>query len=145
MAGPEETRLRAAIDAAHDAYVVIDERSRVIDWNPAAERLFGWSREEVLGIPITETIIPPWFRGPHRRGMQRFLATGHAPVTERKLRLPALTKAGQEIPVELSISAVRTDSRYTFAAFVQDISERRSAELEDARKRVSRTWAERRP
>jgi PAS domain S-box-containing protein len=132
----EEARLRAAIDAAQDAFVVIDEHSRVQDWNPAAERLFGWSREEILGRTLTETIIPTRFARLHTHGMENFVATGRAPVTERRLEVPALTKDGREVPVEVSVSALAGGTRYAFSAFIHDVSERRQAELESTRERA---------
>jgi two-component system, sensor histidine kinase and response regulator len=132
----QEARLRAVVDAAHDAFVVIDEQSRVQDWNPAAERLFGWSRDEILGKRITETIIPPRFRRPHIQGMENFLSTGDAPVAERRLEVPAQTRDGREVPVEVSVSALLEGSHYAFAAFIRDVSERREAELEGTRERV---------
>jgi two-component system, sensor histidine kinase and response regulator len=131
----EEAKLRAAIDGAQDAFVAIDEDSRVQDWNPAAERLFGWSPEEIIGKTLVETIIPERFRRLHLEGMQRFLSTGQAPVTERRLEVPARTRAG-EIPVEISVPALSEASGYAFSAFVRDLSERREAELGSARERV---------
>ena len=132
----EEAKLRAAIDASQDAFVVIDEDSRVQDWNPAAERLFGWSRDEIIGKTLVETIIPERFRRLHLEGMQRFLSTGQAPVTERRLEVPARTRAGGEVPVEISVAAMSDGSGYAFSAFVRDLSERREAELGSARERV---------
>ena len=132
----EEARLRAAIDAAPDAFVVIDEHSCIQDWNPAAERLFGWSREEALGRSLTETIIPERFRRLHMDGMEGFLSTGHAPVTERRLEVPARMKDGREVPVEVSVSAFVVESRYAFSAFIRDVSERGEAELGTVRERV---------
>lgn len=136
MNADEETRLRAAIDASHDAFVVIDEQSRVQDWNSAAERIFGWSREEIIGMTLTETIIPQRFRRPHTEGMARFLSTGRAPVAQRSLQVPAQTRDGGEIPVEVSVSALDTDSGYAFSAFIRDVSERKAAELQHTRDRV---------
>ncbi|MEX0703664.1 MAG: response regulator [Planctomycetales bacterium] len=130
-----ERRNRAIIQGALEAFVSIDEESIIRVWNPQAEKMFGWSRLEALGRPITETVIPAKYCEAHRAGVRKFLATGEGPVLNRRIEMVARRKDGSELPVELSIFAVKEGERYFFNAFIQDITRRkRSAdELRDAR------------
>jgi PAS domain S-box-containing protein len=121
---------REIISAASDAFVTIDERGIISDWNPKAEELFGWPRTEAIGRPLHETIIPPQYREPHLQGLKHFLATGEGPVLNKRLELSALHRDGHEFPIELSISTVQRDRKHYFNAFLHDISSRRRAEQE---------------
>ncbi|MGH8631088.1 MAG: PAS domain S-box protein, partial [Burkholderiales bacterium] len=123
-----ETRLRTVIDSALSAVVVIDARGRIADWNVRAEKIFGWRREESIGRELAEKVIPPRHRDAHRRGLQRFLATGEGPVLDRLIEITALRRDGSEFPVELSISPLGTGDAVMFCGFVTDITERKQAE-----------------
>jgi PAS domain S-box-containing protein len=121
------------LDRAHNAAVLLDERGVVTYWNPSAERIFGVQREQAIGRTAAELIIPERFRDAHRAGLRRFLAEGVGPVLDRRIELAALRADGSEFPVEMTISALEDGERWCFAAFVQDISERREAEQEHER------------
>lgn len=121
-------RLQALIGSANDAVVTIDERSSIIDWNHAAQRMFGWSREEALGRTLTELIVPAPFRRLHHEGMERFLRDGTAQIFNRRVEALALRRSGEEFNAELSIWPVRTGDGYTFSSFIRDISRRKAAE-----------------
>jgi PAS domain S-box-containing protein len=123
-----EERMRLIVDTALDAVVTIDLDGRITGWNAQAERSFGWSREEVLGRILAETIIPPRYRSAHEEGLRRYRASGLGTVVNRRLELSALHRDGREFPVELSISPVSTAAGTTFSAFVRDITERTRAE-----------------
>ena len=75
-----EARVRAIVDSALDCIIVMDAHGRVLDFNPAAERTFGYRRAEVIGTELAQKIIPPAYREQHARGMKRYLATGPADV-----------------------------------------------------------------
>ncbi len=107
----------------------IDEEGRITGWNAQAERTFGWSREEVRGRVLAETIIPQRYRAAHEEGLRRYRASSHGPVVNRRLELSALHRDGREFPVELSISPVSLAGGTTFSAFVRDITERKQAEV----------------
>ena len=79
------TRLAAVIRTALDAVVSIDERGRIMAWNPQAEMLFGWTAQEAIGRSLAETIVPPAFRTGHTEGLARYLATGEQKVLNRRL------------------------------------------------------------
>jgi len=123
-----EARVRAVLNSALSAVVVMDVTGRIIDWNPRAERLFGWTRAEALGQELAQLIIPPNYQQAHRRGLQHFQATGEGPVLNRLIELSALRRDGAEFPVELSISPMNTGSAVTFCGFITDITERKREE-----------------
>ncbi|HVE91983.1 MAG TPA: ATP-binding protein [Actinomycetota bacterium] len=125
-----EGKIRAVVDSASDAFVSTDSLGTVTDWNSSAAELFGWSREEILGLSLGSTIVPHAYREAHRAGMERFIRTGEARVLGQRLELSALNKAGHEFPVEFSIWAVRHDDGYRFHSFIRDISQRKRAERE---------------
>ena len=120
-----ETRAHMILDTAHDAFVGMDATGNIVQWNAQAEQTFGWPPSEVIGRNLAETIIPPAFREAHNRGMARFLATGEAPVVNRRLELRGLHRRGHEFPIEITItSPMRRDDGYFFGAFLRDISDR---------------------
>jgi PAS domain S-box-containing protein len=126
-----EARARLIIDTAHDAFIGIDSESRINTWNAQAERTFGWTRDEVLGRTLGETIIPPAYRDAHVAGMRRFQESGEARIVNQRLELAALHRAGYEFPVELTItSPMSTESGFCFGAFLRDISDRRERDAE---------------
>jgi PAS domain S-box-containing protein len=123
-----EARMRAVLDSAHSAVVVMDSAGKITDWNKQAERLFGWSHSEVLGQSLSATIIPPRYRDDHERGMRRYLETGEGPVLNRLIELNALRRDGTEFPAEISISVLKAGNVVTFCGFITDITERKRAE-----------------
>lgn len=122
-----EISARSAIDSAHEAFVGMDARGLITDWNPAAETTFGWSREEALGRVLAETIIPQRSRDAHWRGLGRFLETGEGPILNRRVELRALHRDGYEFPVEVTISS-SGGGGWSFYAFLHDVSQRSRSE-----------------
>lgn len=117
---------RAIIDTAYDAYIAMDAQSVILDWNQQAENTFGWSREEVLGRSLAETIIPRQYWQAHHQGVQHFLATGAGPLLNRRLEISALHRDGHEFPVELTIWSTRLGTTHKFSAFLHDIQRQRA-------------------
>src|SRR4030095_6102310 len=106
----------------HDAFIGIDSAGRIAAWNAQAEATFGWTRDEVVGANLAETIIPPTFREAHVNGMRRFHETGEAPVVNQRLELTALHRSGREFPIELTVtSPMRVDDGFFFGAFLRGI------------------------
>jgi diguanylate cyclase (GGDEF)-like protein/PAS domain S-box-containing protein len=128
-------RVRSIIERSHDAFVSMDETGRVIEWNRAAETLFGWSRQEALLRPLETLIIPEDARAAHNVGLQRFLASGQSQLIGRRIEVMGMRKDGSHVPVELSINATDIDGRPVFDSFLADISERR-AEIDELRQQV---------
>jgi PAS domain S-box-containing protein len=119
-----EARKAAVLQTALDCIITIDHQGRVIDFNPAAERLFGYAGADVLGRDIAELIVPPRLREAHHRGMAHYRATGEGPVLGRRIEMPALRADGTEFPAELAITRIPTDGPPHFTAYLRDISER---------------------
>lgn len=125
-----ESRKAAIFNSALDAIVTIDGSGRVLEFNPAAEAVFGYTREEVLGREMAELIIPPALREAHRAGMESHLTAGGGPVLGRRIEMPAMRRDGTEFPVELSILRLPGDGPPVFTGFLRDITEPRRAEAE---------------
>ncbi len=123
-----EQRSRSIIESAHDAFISIDQQGHIKDWNLQAESIFGWTRTEVLGKFLHETIIPLKYRERHLAGMRHLQATGEGPVLNRRIELAALRKNGEEFPVELAIWPLQMGSETTFHAFIRDITSRKQAD-----------------
>jgi PAS domain S-box-containing protein len=130
VARDSQAKLQTIVDTALDAVVRMDLSGRIVGWNAQAELTFGWSREEALGLELDKTIIPPRYRYDHRRGMQRHLAGGGGGVLDTRIEVYALRRNGEEFPIELAITQVKTEERdgYEFCAFIRDISDRRERE-----------------
>jgi PAS domain S-box-containing protein len=110
--------------ATPDGILSIDARSIILAANPAAERLLGYGPGELLGLPLPETIIPPELAEQHRRGMDRFLASGKGPVIGARVEITALHRSGARIPVELCVFLDSERPREVVHAVLRDISER---------------------
>ncbi|MEO6548199.1 MAG: PAS domain S-box protein [Ferruginibacter sp.] len=126
----KEAYRKQIINNAPDAVIVINEKSIITLWNPKTEEIFGWKAEEVLGLSLTDIIVPTQYRQAHRDGMERFLTTGEAHILNKSLELTALNKAGIEFPISLTISQATQQGNKLFIAFLRDITlEKRRIEL----------------
>ena len=123
-----EARHRAVLESAMDAFVGMDHEGRITEFNPAAERLFGRTRGEVLRLELASVIIPPSFRKAHRRGLARYLATGETVVIGGRLEVRALRADGHEFPVELTVTRAGTNERPAFNAYIRDLTAQKQAE-----------------
>jgi PAS domain S-box-containing protein len=124
----EEHRVTAILDGALDAVIAINAHSRITAWNPQAEKMFGFRREEAVGKLLPDLIIPLAFRDAHTRGLQRFVETGDGPILNRRIEVMALHRDGREFPVELSVMPLRSGRTVSFCAFVRDITSRKELE-----------------
>ncbi|HEU4634137.1 MAG TPA: PAS domain S-box protein [Flavisolibacter sp.] len=131
-----EQNLKDLIYHAPDAIIVINASGRITLWNPKAELIFGWKAEEVLGKPLTQTIIPPIYHEAHDRGMQRYLQTGQPHILNKTIEVTALGKNQKEFPISLTISKSKNGDSLAFIAFIRDITEQKKNEKELERKRV---------
>jgi PAS domain S-box-containing protein len=125
-----ESRLRAMLEAALDAVVSMDAEGRVIGWNAAAERIFGYPASDAVGREMAELIVPPRLREAHRRGLARYLETGRGVVLDSRLELIGMRRDGTEFPVELTITRIAVPGTPTFTGYLRDITDRVSAEEE---------------
>jgi two-component system sensor histidine kinase/response regulator len=128
-----EARTRLVVDTALDSVVTMDERGLITGWNTEAERTFGWSREAVLGQPMSDVLVPPQYRERHAQGLRHFLKTGEGPVLNKRIEITALHRDGHSIPIELAISPAKHQGAWVFSAFIRDISDRRrTAQIQEA-------------
>jgi two-component system, cell cycle sensor histidine kinase and response regulator CckA len=120
-----EARQRAVFDTALDALVTMDHEGRVAEFNPAAERLFQYSREEVLGKTMADLIIPPSVRESHRRGLARYNTTGEAVILGRRIEVSAMRRDGTEFPAELAITRINQEGPAFFTGQIRDLTEQK--------------------
>jgi PAS domain S-box-containing protein len=125
-----EVRKVAIVDSALDCILTIDHEGCITEFNPAAERTFGYRRNEVLGMPLANVIIPLSLREKHRQGFAHYLATGEARVLGKRIETTAVRADGSEFPVELTISRIPLEGPPSFTGYLRDITERKRAEQE---------------
>ncbi|MDQ3196278.1 MAG: PAS domain S-box protein, partial [Pseudomonadota bacterium] len=128
-----EMRNSAILESALDCIITADHQGRIIDFNPAAQRTFGYERVAVIGKTLAETIIPPSLREAHERGMARYLATGEAVVLGTRFEITAMRADGSEFPIELAITPTLVRGQPVFIAYLRDISQRKQSEQKIAR------------
>jgi len=138
-----ETRERAILESSMDCIITMDHEGRVVDWNPAAEKTFGYTQEEAIGKEMAGLIIPQRLREQHRQGLARYIATGKGRVIGKRLELSAERKDGTEFPVELTITQIELKGAPLFTGYLRDITERKKAENRlSAQYAVTRALAE---
>ena len=121
-----EKRFRAILDTATDAILSIDENHRIIIFNNAAQRIFGYSSEEVLGKNLN-LLIPPKY-GDHQGHVQKFIERRESDIIGKTTSLTALKKSGEEFPVDLSLSFIEMGGEITFTAIIRDVSGQKQME-----------------
>jgi PAS domain S-box-containing protein len=126
----QEERTRMIIDQAFDAVITTDQDFRIIGWNRQAEEKLGWSRADILGCLLLETVIPPRRRQARRADLVRFRATGEWPDLNRLVETTAVRRDGRELPVEVTLTPIRVGESSIFTIFLRDITERRKAEAD---------------
>lgn len=125
-----EELLRRMTDSARDAIITVaGEQGMVTVWNPAAETIFGYSKDEMLGQAVHEFIVPPVSREKVSRDLVHFAKTGEGEAVGKTLELVALHRNGTEFPVELSLSATPLHGKWYATGIARDISERKQSEL----------------
>jgi len=125
-----EERFRNVSASAQDAILMMDNEGRVSFWNEAAERVFGYQAEEILGKPLHETLGAERFHDAYRKGFGQFRDVGEGAVIGQTLELAAVRKDGTEFPIELSVSAVKLKGKWNAVGILRDITERKEAEEE---------------
>lgn len=135
-----EERVLAISQAARDATIMVDQDDVINHWNPAAERLFGYTADEVVGLRLHELLAPEEDRARAREGMRRFASTGHGPVFEAMVEFEGVRKDGGVVPVEMAISPFRFKKKWYAVGSARDISSRK-AEEEKLRRREATSRA----
>ena len=125
------SRFEAAVSSSLDAVLIVDITGKIIEFNGAAETVFGYTRHEALGGDMAELIVPEHLRDMHRKGMARYLETSEQKVIGAgRVRLEGLRKSGEVFPVELSISLSEAEGERVFVSFLRDITRELEAEEE---------------
>ncbi|WP_020167481.1 MULTISPECIES: bifunctional diguanylate cyclase/phosphodiesterase [Methylotenera] len=125
-----DTQLRAVINGALDGIVTIDESGALIEFNPAAERIFGYTKHEVIGKSLAEVMIPPALRQAHNEKHKQFVLTGKKHIFDRRVELNAMRADGTEFPVELTLTSLKNNGQTIVTGFIRDISLQKKALLE---------------
>jgi PAS domain S-box-containing protein len=122
-----EEKYRVVAETATDAIISIDEKSTILFINRAAERIFGYKVEEMIGQPIT-MLMPEYLRHLHTAGKERYLKTGVKHVNWEHVEVPALHHDGHEFPLEISFGEFNKNNKHIFIGIARDITERKLAE-----------------
>ena len=125
-----ERRKAAILETALDAIITIDNESKILEFNPSAEVMFGRRPEDAIGERLDELIVPPSLRGKHRRGMHLYLTTGKGPVLGKRMELTGMRADGSAFPVELAIVPIEMGETTILTGHVRDLTERKRAEEE---------------
>jgi len=123
-----EQRFRSIAASAQDAIIMMDPEGRVSYWNEAAEGIFWWSSQEVMGQPLHPLLAPDKYFGAYERGRDRFRETGGGGAVGRTLELTALRKDGQEFPIEISLAGVKIQEQWHAIGIIRDITDRKRSE-----------------
>ena len=125
-----EARINTVLNAAQDAIIMLDSNGNISVWNAAAERIFGYHREEILGKNMHELLAPPHYIEAHQKAFPFFQKTGTGPAVGKLLELSALDNNRREFPIELSLSAVQIREEWNSVGIIRDITNRKKAEQE---------------
>ncbi|MDP9199477.1 MAG: PAS domain S-box protein [Pseudomonadota bacterium] len=128
MLSASESALRAVWQASLDALVTMDHAGLVRDLNLAAEQMFGFARDQVLGQPLDTVMMPPEFRAAHRRGLRHFLETGEGPILGQRVESTARRANGADFPVELAIVVLHGGPQPSFIGTIRDITDRKQSQ-----------------
>jgi len=126
-----EARKAAIVEASLDAIVTIDAAGIVLEFNPAAEHIFGYPRATAVGARLQDLLVPSSLREAHAAGIARHLTTGEARIIGRRVEVPALHASGREFPAELTLARIDTPGREPiFTAHVRDVTDIKKREDE---------------
>jgi len=124
-----EKKYRELINNSLDCIISVDSQMKIILWNPAAEKIFGYAHSEILGQPLLK-IIPQRYRRATKKGFDLFRKSYAGPIIGKTFETEGLGKDGMEVPIELSVSAKKTIDNYIACAIIRDITDRKRAEAE---------------
>ncbi len=130
-----EEKLRMITTSANDAILMMDPEGNISYWNKAAEQMFGYTEEEVIGKDLHALLVPERFHADFSKGFEGFKETGQGAALGKTVELAAFGKDGKEFPVEISLSAVKLKGRWNAIGLLRDTTERKAAE-EELKKRA---------
>lgn len=122
-------RTEGVLNSVSDSIVILDQKGTIIKFNSAAEKVFQYSKKEILGQLLSDTILPDTEYGKYHQPIHRYFETGNTYITGRLLELSARKKDGTEFPVELILNHIQDTNPPLFIGILRDITERRSAQI----------------
>lgn len=125
-----EKKLRAVVNGALDGIVTIDDNGNITEFNAAAERIFGYTQEQVLGKSLGDVMVPPSTRAAHKSAHSAFVKTGTKHIFDKRIELTAMRADGSEFPVELTITSLKEAGLPLVTGFIRDISQQKKAQQE---------------
>jgi diguanylate cyclase (GGDEF)-like protein/PAS domain S-box-containing protein len=123
-----EEKFRVLTSSTNDAIVLMDNKGNISFWNPAAENMFGFSQQEIMGRELHAMIVPQRYYESFKQGFRLFQNTGDGKVIGKTLEISALHKDGTEFPVEISVSALQVQDKWYAAGIIRNITERKDME-----------------
>ena len=125
-----EQRTKTIIESSYDAFISLNSEGMITDWNIQAEKTFGWTKEQAIGMFLGETIVPERFKKSGNNWMNYFKNTGKDKDINinKKIEILGVRKNGEEFPLEVTISSIKNENKFEFCAFFHDITERKKAE-----------------
>lgn len=122
-----EAKFRAISESALDAIVLMNNKGQIMYWSPTAEKIFGYTEEEIIGLDVHKVLMPDKYRKKFDKGFHKFLHTGDGPVIGKLIELTANHKTGREIPIEMALSPVNMYGECWVSSIIRDITERKEA------------------
>jgi PAS domain S-box-containing protein len=123
-----EQMARKIIDTALDAFVQIDDVGAIVEWNPQAEKIFGWSRQDAVGKALVDLIVPGAQRARFAQDLAQLFQLGDRPSRGRRLKADAVRKDGRAIKVEVAVTALRRDGGWLLNGFAREVTEKLASE-----------------
>ena len=124
----QEALLRSITDAAQDAVILLDSAGLVTFWNPAAEQMFGYTKDEMIGQNLHNLLVPSEYIGAHQEGFSHFILSGTGPLIGKTRQVQAKRRSGEEFPVDISLSAIKLHGEWNAVGIVRDVTDRVKAE-----------------
>ena len=125
-----EARKAAVLETALDAIVTMDDDGRIVEFNPSAETMFGYSRNQAMGSPMADLLVPPALRRAHHQGIAHYRATGEGPILGKRVEVNAMHASGHEFPVELTVTRVMLPDHGLYTAYIRDLTSVKRTEAE---------------
>ena len=143
LSGEVEARSGAILDASLDAILIIDGQGRIIEFNRAAQKIFGYSRADVIGQDLAEKVIPPRLRVAHLAGVHRYQQTGRTDVEGLRREITAMRADGSEFPADLAVCHVDQCGSAEFVGFLRDLTDKKRGDrLRAMQHRITRTLSQ---
>jgi two-component system sensor histidine kinase/response regulator len=126
----EEQKLKAITDSTLDAVLLMDDKGNIKFFNPAAERIFGYTVDEAMNLHLHDTLAPSRFHDAHNKALPQFHESGTGAVIGQVVELAGIKKDGTEFPIELSLSSFQQDGKWWAVGTIRDITARKDRETE---------------